>query len=51
MLAYIFSNQGWGSFIVGLATIIVLAIYHHVIKVEGKMAKVDGGMSIAFMPW
>jgi PHS family inorganic phosphate transporter-like MFS transporter len=42
MLAYIFSNQGWGSLVGSLMTIIVLAIYKHVMDVEGKTSKVDG---------
>ncbi|KAF7314826.1 Inorganic phosphate transporter [Mycena kentingensis (nom. inval.)] len=42
MLAYIFSNQGWGSFVGGLVTIIVLAAYKHVMDDEGKTSKVDG---------
>ncbi|KAJ6537237.1 major facilitator superfamily domain-containing protein [Mycena vulgaris] len=42
MLAYIFSNQGWGSFVGSLATIVVLAAYKHVMNDEGKTSKVDG---------
>ncbi|KAJ7059411.1 major facilitator superfamily domain-containing protein [Mycena amicta] len=42
MLAYIFSNQGWGSFCGGLVTIIVLAAYKHVMNDEGETSKVDG---------
>jgi PHS family inorganic phosphate transporter-like MFS transporter len=42
MLAYIFANQGWGSLVGSLMTIIVLAIYKHVMDVEGKTSKVDG---------
>lgn len=42
MLAYIFSNQGWGSLVGSLVTIIVLACYKHVMEVEGKTSKVDG---------
>ncbi|KAF5371016.1 hypothetical protein D9615_010016 [Tricholomella constricta] len=42
MLAYIFSNQGWGSFMGSLMTIIVLAIYKHVMDDQGKVSKVDG---------
>ncbi|KAF8900250.1 phosphate transporter [Gymnopilus junonius] len=42
MLAYIFSNQGWGNFVGSLATIIVLECYKHVMDVEGKTSKVDG---------
>lgn len=43
MLAYIFANQGWGSFVGALTTIIVLACYKHVMNDEGKTSKVDGG--------
>ena len=43
LLAYIFSNQGWGSFVGGLATMVVLACYKHVMNDEGKTSKVDGG--------
>ncbi|KAJ8073729.1 hypothetical protein AAF712_003215 [Marasmius tenuissimus] len=42
LLAYIFSNQGWGSFLGSLITIIVLECYKHVMHVEGKTSKVDG---------
>jgi PHS family inorganic phosphate transporter-like MFS transporter len=42
MLAYIFANQGWGSFVGALATIIVLACYKHVMNDEGETSKVDG---------
>ncbi|KAJ7184877.1 major facilitator superfamily domain-containing protein [Mycena filopes] len=42
MLAYIFSNQGWGSLVGSLVTIIVLAAYKHVMNDEGKTSKVDG---------
>ncbi|KNZ79493.1 putative metabolite transporter C2H8.02 [Termitomyces sp. J132] len=42
MLAYIFSNQGWGSLMGSVVTIIVLACYKHVMDVEGKTSKVDG---------
>lgn len=43
MLAYIFSNQGWGSFVGSLATIIVLAIYKGAIEGRHEISKVDGG--------
>lgn len=43
MLAYIFSNQGWGSLLGSVVTIVVLACYKHVMDVEGKTSKVDGG--------
>ncbi|KAG2139628.1 major facilitator superfamily domain-containing protein [Suillus bovinus] len=42
MLAYIFANQGWGSFMGALMTIIVLACYKHVMNDEGETSKVDG---------
>ncbi|EGN97769.1 hypothetical protein SERLA73DRAFT_182514 [Serpula lacrymans var. lacrymans S7.3] len=42
MLAYIFANQGWGSFVGSLVTVIVLACYKHVMNVEGETSKVDG---------
>jgi hypothetical protein len=46
MLSYIFSMQGWGSFMGSLATIVVLAIYKNAMEGEnGKISKVDGGMS------
>jgi PHS family inorganic phosphate transporter-like MFS transporter len=43
MLAYIFSNQGWGSFMGSLITIIVLAAYKGVMEGGGQTSKVDGG--------
>ena len=42
MLAYIFANQGWGSFVGSLVTLVVLSIYKHVMNDEGKVSKVDG---------
>ncbi|KAK7451004.1 hypothetical protein VKT23_012681 [Stygiomarasmius scandens] len=42
LLAYIFSNQGWGSLVGSLATIIVLLCYRHVMLDEGKISRVDG---------
>lgn len=42
LLAYIFANQGWGSLVGSLATIIVLACYKHVMNDEGETSKVDG---------
>ncbi|KAJ7154322.1 inorganic phosphate transporter [Mycena crocata] len=42
MLAYIFSNQGWGSFFGSLITIIVLAAYKGVMDGKGETSKVDG---------
>ena len=43
MLSYIFSNQGWGSFIGAIAVMVVLLCYRHVMETEGKTSKVDGG--------
>jgi len=42
MLAYIFSNQGWGSLMGSLVTIIVLAAYKPVMDDKGQVSKVDG---------
>ncbi|KAF8202598.1 phosphate transporter [Mycena galopus ATCC 62051] len=42
MLAYIFSNQGWGSLVGSVVTIVVLAAYKHVMNDEGEISKVDG---------
>ena len=49
MLAYIFSNQGWGSFVGSLVTIIVLLAYKHVMNDKGETSKVDGGGSFPDM--
>lgn len=46
MLAYIFSNQGWGSLVGSIVTIVVLACYKHVMDTEGETSKVDGGTSL-----
>lgn len=43
LLAYIFSNQGWGSLVGSLVVIIVLACYKHVMNDLGETSKVDGG--------
>ena len=43
LLAYIFANQGWGSFVGSLATIIVLLCYKHTMEADGHTSKVDGG--------
>lgn len=43
MLAYIFSNQGWGSFMGSLATIVVLACYKDGMHDKGRVSLVDGG--------
>jgi PHS family inorganic phosphate transporter-like MFS transporter len=43
MLPYIFSNQGWGSFVGSLATIIVLLCYKGAMEGRGETSKVDGG--------
>ncbi|KAI0265684.1 major facilitator superfamily domain-containing protein [Gloeopeniophorella convolvens] len=42
MLAYIFANQGWGSLVGSLVTLITLACYKHVMDDEGETTKVDG---------
>ncbi|KAJ7222764.1 MFS general substrate transporter [Mycena haematopus] len=42
MLAYIFSNQGWGSFVGSLVTVVVLAAYKGVMDGKGETSKVDG---------
>ncbi|KAJ3486738.1 hypothetical protein NLI96_g4034 [Meripilus lineatus] len=42
MLAYIFANQGWGSLVGSLVTMIVLLCYKNVMEVQGKTSKVDG---------
>ncbi|OAX38279.1 MFS general substrate transporter [Rhizopogon vinicolor AM-OR11-026] len=42
ILAYVFANQGWGSLVGSLVTIIVLACYKHVMDDEGETSKVDG---------
>ncbi|KAL5525465.1 hypothetical protein ACEPAG_6801 [Sanghuangporus baumii] len=41
LLSYIFANQGWGSFVGSIATMIVLLCYKNVMQ-EGKTSKVDG---------
>lgn len=46
LLAYIFANQGWGSFVGSLATMAVLACYKHVMDDKGETHKVDGGAYI-----
>ena len=43
MLAFVFANQGWGSLVGSLVTIVVLSIYKPVMHNEGKTSKVDGG--------
>ena len=45
MLAYIFANQGWGSLVGSVVTIVVLSIYKPVMNGEGHTSKVDGGKS------
>jgi len=49
MLAYIFSNQGWGSFVGSLATIIVLLCYKGAMEGRGETSKVDGGVFLVFV--
>jgi PHS family inorganic phosphate transporter-like MFS transporter len=46
MLAYIFANQGSGSFVGSLATLIVLLCYKDVMKNHDKTSRVDGGEAI-----
>ncbi|KAI0073026.1 MFS general substrate transporter [Panus rudis PR-1116 ss-1] len=41
LLAYIFANQGWGSLVGSLATMIVLLCYKGVME-KGETSKVDG---------
>jgi MFS transporter, PHS family, inorganic phosphate transporter len=43
MLAYIFANQGWGSLVGSVVTIVVLSAYKPVMNGEGHTSKVDGG--------
>ncbi|KAF9000818.1 major facilitator superfamily domain-containing protein [Cyathus striatus] len=45
-LAYIFSNQGWGSFVGSLATIIVLEDGANTSKVDGSMSDYGGSWRI-----
>jgi PHS family inorganic phosphate transporter-like MFS transporter len=42
MLAFIFANQGWGSLVGSLVTVVVLSIYKPVMNGEGHTSKVDG---------
>ena len=49
MLGYIFANQGWGSLVGSVVTIVVLACYKHVMDTEGKTSKVDGGKFSRFI--
>ncbi|EEB91629.1 hypothetical protein MPER_09986 [Moniliophthora perniciosa FA553] len=42
LLAYIFSNQGWGSLLGSLITIIVLMCYKSVMENGGNETKLDG---------
>lgn len=48
LLAYIFANQGWGSLVGSLVTIIVLLCYKSVME-EGKISKVDGGTGMIIL--
>jgi PHS family inorganic phosphate transporter-like MFS transporter len=43
MLSYVFANQGWGSFVGSLVTMVVLACYKHAMDDKGETSKVDGG--------
>ncbi|PPQ64102.1 hypothetical protein CVT24_008919 [Panaeolus cyanescens] len=42
MLSYIFSNQGWGSLVGSLVTIIVLLAYKPAMEGRGQTSKIDG---------
>lgn len=42
MLAYIFSNQGWGSFTGSIVFIVVLECYRNAMETKGQTSKVDG---------
>jgi len=42
MLAYIFANQGWGSLVGSVVTIVALSAYKHVMNDEGHTSKIDG---------
>lgn len=42
MLAYIFANQGWGSFGGSIAFMVVLAAYKHSMDTNGHTSRVDG---------
>ena len=42
LLAYVFANQGWGSFVGSIMAMIVLLIYRGAI--EHKGSKIDGGL-------
>lgn len=43
LLTYIFANQGWGSFVGSLATIIILLCYKSTMDTHGHTSKTDGG--------
>jgi MFS transporter, PHS family, inorganic phosphate transporter len=43
LLAYIFSNQGWGSLVGSLVVLVVLLCYKHVMNDLHETSKVDGG--------
>ena len=56
LLGYIFANQGWGSFVGSLATIIVLLCYKTTMDTNGHTSKVDGGacashLTLGQPPW
>jgi MFS family permease len=48
-LAYIFANQGWGSFAGSIVVMVVLAAYKHVMNDKGETSKVDGGSWLLFI--
>ncbi len=47
-LAYIFANQGWGSLVGSLATMIVLLCYKNAMEIHGETSKVDGSNALIF---
>jgi MFS transporter, PHS family, inorganic phosphate transporter len=51
MLAYIIANQGWGSLVGSLATLVTLACYKHVMNDKAETSKVDGGASFRFIDY
>lgn len=46
LLAYVFANQGWGSLVGSIVTMIVLQCYKHVMNTDGETSKVDGAWRI-----
>lgn len=54
LLGWIFSNQGWGTLMGSVVTIIVLACFQHALNVEGKYNQLDAvwriQMGVALIP-